>query len=501
MRAAFKAVADSKQVAVLAPTTVLAFQHYETFRRRFAAFPVRIEMLSRFRSEKEQKKTLEELEAGKVDIVIGTHRLLSKDVKFHDLGLLVVDEEQRFGVAHKERLKEMRKNVDVLTMSATPIPRTLHMSLVGLRDMSVIETPPKDRLAIQTIVAPFSETLVQRVDRRRDGARRPGVFRAQPRRVDRFARDADQETGAESARRGGPRADERERARKSDAEIRARRSGRSGLHHDRRKRPRYSARQHDPHQSRRPLRPFRAVPASRPRGPLEPARLRLSARSARRPRSRRIARQRLAALKEFSDLGAGFRIAALDLELRGAGNLLGREQHGHIDAVGFDMYCQMMERAVAERKGEALPPERRATLNLGQEIRIPPEYIESENLRLRIYKRIAGVTSEAERDEVRRELADRFGPPPPAVENLLDYAVLKALAEKMLVASIDRRGDQIAIKFYEDTPLGPGKAGETDPQAPRNAPGSQRACSGWNGKVMQGGPMAAARNVLLQLQS
>jgi transcription-repair coupling factor (superfamily II helicase) len=163
MRAAFKAMADGKQVAVLAPTTVLAFQHLETFKRRFAAFPMRIEMLSRFRTDKEQKKTLEELEAGKMDVVIGTHRLLSKDVKFHDLGLLVVDEEQRFGVAHKERLKEMRKNVDVLTMSATPIPRTLHMSLVGLRDMSVIETPPKDRLAIQTTVAPFSETLVQRV--------------------------------------------------------------------------------------------------------------------------------------------------------------------------------------------------------------------------------------------------------------------------------------------------------------------------------------------------
>src|ERR1700727_3081055 len=161
MRAAFKALSDSKQVAVLAPTTVLAFQHYETFRRRFAAFPVRIEMLSRFRSEKEQKKTLEELEAGKVDVVIGTHRILSKDVKFHELGLLVVDEEQRFGVAHKERIKEMRKNVDVLTMSATPIPRTLHMSLVGLRDMSVIETPPKDRMAIQTVVANWDEKLIQ----------------------------------------------------------------------------------------------------------------------------------------------------------------------------------------------------------------------------------------------------------------------------------------------------------------------------------------------------
>ena len=265
MRAAFKAVADSKQVAVLAPTTVLAFQHYETFRRRFAAFPVRIEMLSRFRTEKEQKKTLEEAEAGKVDIVIGTHRLLSKDVKFHDLGLLVVDEEQRFGVAHKERLKEMRKNVDVLTMSATPIPRTLHMSLVGLRDMSVIETPPKDRLAIQTTVAPFSETLVQRVIEEEMARGRPGVFRAQPRRVDRLARGHDQAPGAEGARRGGARPDARGGTRKGDAEIHSRRSGRAGLDHDHRKRPRYSARQHDHHQSRRPHGPFGALPASRTR--------------------------------------------------------------------------------------------------------------------------------------------------------------------------------------------------------------------------------------------
>jgi transcription-repair coupling factor (superfamily II helicase) len=213
-----------------------------------------------------------------------------------------------------------------------------------------------------------------------------------------------------------------------------------------------------------------------------------------------IARQRLAALKEFSDLGAGFRIAALDLELRGAGNLLGREQHGHIEAVGFDMYCQMMERAVAERKGEALAVERRATLNLGQEIRIPPEYIESENLRLRIYKRIASVTSDVEREEVRRELDDRFGPPPASVENLLDYAVLKALAEKLLVASVDHRGDQVAIKFYEDTPLGPEKLVKLI----RKRKGMRLDPSGvlwfeWKGE--KGGPTGATRNVLLQLQA
>jgi transcription-repair coupling factor (superfamily II helicase) len=499
MRAAFKAIADSKQAAILAPTTVLAFQHYETFRRRFAAFPVRVEMLSRFRSEKEQKKILDEVEEGKVDIVIGTHRLLSKDVKFQDLGILVVDEEQRFGVAHKERLKEMRKNVDVLTMSATPIPRTLHMSLVGLRDMSVIETPPKDRLAIQTTVAPFSETLVQRVIQ--EELARDGQVFVVHNRVESIESLASMITRLVPKARvvighGQMRENELEKVMlrfvRGEADVllsttiiengldiprantiiinRADRFGLSELYQLRGRVGRSNQRAYA----------YLLIPTE--------------------TALTSIARQRLAALKEFSDLGAGFRIAALDLELRGAGNLLGREQHGHIEAVGFDMYCQMMERAVAERKGEASPPERRATLNLGQEIRIPPEYIESENLRLRIYKRIAGVTSEAERVEVRRELADRFGPPPPAVENLLEYAVLKAMAEKMLVATIDRRQDQIAIKFYDDTPLGPDRL----VKLVRKRRGMRLDPTGvlwfdWKGDA--GGPMAAARNVLQQLQS
>jgi transcription-repair coupling factor (superfamily II helicase) len=499
MRAAFKAIADSKQVAVLAPTTVLAFQHYQTFKRRFSAFPVRVEMLSRFRTEREQKKVLEEMEAGKVDILIGTHRLLSKDVKFQNLGLLVVDEEQRFGVAHKERLKEMRKNVDVLTMSATPIPRTLHMSLVGLRDMSVIETPPKDRLAIQTTVAPFSETLIQHVveeELARDGQvffvhnrvesiatlaalvqrlvpkARIVVGHGQMRETElekvmlKFVRDEADVLVSTTIIENGldiPRAN-------TIVIDRADCFGLSELYQLRGRVGRSNQRAYA----------YLLVPPD------------TSLTS--------IARQRLAALKEFSDLGAGFRIAALDLELRGAGNLLGREQHGHIEAVGFDMYCQMMERAVAERKGELVAVERRATLNLGQEIRIPPEYIESENLRLRIYKRIASVTSDAEREEVRRELDDRFGPPPVSVENLLDYAVLKALAEKLLVASIDHRGDQVAIKFYEDTPLGPEKL----VRLIRKRKGMRLDPSGvlwfdWNGE--KGGPTGAARNVLLQLQA
>ena len=499
MRAAFKALGDSKQAAILAPTTVLAFQHYETFRRRFAAFPVRIEMLSRFRSEKEQKKTLEELEAGKVDIIIGTHRLLSRDVKFQDLGLLVVDEEQRFGVAHKERLKEMRKDVDVLTLSATPIPRTLYMSLAGLRDMSVIETPPKDRLAIQTTVAPFSEGLVQRVieeELERDGQ----VFFVHN-RVDSIASMASLVKRMVPKARvvvghGQMRETELEKVMlkfiRGEADVlvstaiiengldiprantilinRADRMGLSELYQLRGRVGRSNQRAYA----------SLLVPAD---GALTSE-----------------ARQRLAALKEFSDLGAGFRIAALDLELRGAGNLLGGEQHGHIEAVGFDMYCQMMERAVAERKGEAVAPERRATLNLGLEIRIPPEYIESENLRLRIYKRIAGITTEAERVEVRRELDDRFGPPPPAVTNLLDYALLKALAEKLLVASVERRGNQVGIKFYDDTPLGPERLVGLirKRRGMRLDPGGV-LWTDWKGD--QGGIMSAVRNVLLQLQS
>jgi len=502
MRAAFKAVADGKQVAVLAPTTVLAFQHLETFRRRFAAFPMRMEMLSRFRTDKEQEKTLEELEAGKLDIVIGTHRLLSKDVKFSDLGLLIVDEEQRFGVAHKERLKEMRKNVDVLTMSATPIPRTLHMSLVGLRDMSVIETPPRDRLAIQTTVAPFQEKLIQRAIE--EELLRHGQVFFVHNRVESIA------SLATLVKRLAPRArvvvghgqmreSELEKVMlkfvRNEADIlvsttiiengldiprantilinRADRMGLSELYQLRGRVGRSNQRAYA----------YLLVPAE---GALTP-----------------LARQRLAALKEFSELGAGFRIAALDLELRGAGNLLGREQHGHIEAVGFDMYCQMMERAVRERKGEAVASERRATLNLGQDLRIPPEYIENENLRLRIYKRIASVTSESQAEEVRRELEDRFGPLPPAVVRLLDYAVLKAEAERLAVATADRRGDQIAIKFYEDTTLGPerlvkliGKRRDL-----RLDPAGVLWLTWKIGKDGKGGPLEAVRNVLKQLQS
>jgi len=454
MRAAFKAVSDSKQVAVLAPTTVLAFQHFETFRRRFAAFPVKIELLSRFRTPREQKAVLAGVEIGQLDIIIGTHRLLSKDVKFHDLGLLIVDEEQRFGVAHKERLKELKLNVDVLTLSATPIPRTLNMSLVGLRDMSVIETPPKDRLAIQTVVAPFSESLIRRaIDE--EMSRHGQVFLVHN-RVESIYAIADMVQKLVPKARvvaGHGQMNEKElesvmfKFVRGEADVlvcttivengldiprantilinRADRFGLSELYQLRGRVGRSNQRAYA----------YLLVPEDVSLTPL--------------------ASRRLAALKEFSALGAGFRVAALDLELRGAGNLLGGQQHGHINAIGFDLYVQMLERAVSTLKGEEVKPEMRATINLGLDIRIPEEYIPNENLRLRTYKRIAGITGETERDEVNSELTDRFGAPPPAVGNLLDYALLKGLAERLLISSIERRANEVAIKFHPETPLSP----------------------------------------------
>jgi transcription-repair coupling factor (superfamily II helicase) len=454
MRAAFKAVTDSKQVAVLAPTTVLAFQHYDTFRRRFAAFPVKVDLLSRFRTAREQKNVLAQVETGEVDIIIGTHRVLSKDVKFHDLGLLIVDEEQRFGVAHKERLKELKLNVDVLTLSATPIPRTLNMSLVGLRDMSVIETPPKDRLAIQTVVSPFSESLIRRAIEE-ELSRQGQVFLVHN-RVESIYTIADLVNKLVPKARvvvGHGQMNEKElesvmfKFVRGEADVlvcttivengldiprantilinRADRFGLSELYQLRGRVGRSNQRAYA----------YLLVPVDVSLTPL--------------------ATRRLAALKEFSALGAGFRVAALDLELRGAGNLLGGQQHGHINAIGFDMYVQMLERAVSTLKGEEVKPEMRATINLGLDIRIPEEYIPNENLRLRTYKRIAGIGGEAERDEVTNELTDRFGTPPPAVRNLLDYALLKGLAEGLLISSIERRANEVAVKFHSETPLSP----------------------------------------------
>jgi transcription-repair coupling factor (superfamily II helicase) len=454
MRATFKSVSDSKQVAVLAPTTILAFQHFETFKQRFAAFPVRIEMLSRFRSAAEQKKILADLEAGRVDVVIGTHRLLSKDVKFQDLGLLVVDEEQRFGVAHKERLKEMRQNVDALALSATPIPRTLHMSLVGLRDMSVIETPPRDRLAIQTVVASFQEDLVRRAIEN-ELAREGQVYFIHNRVESIYSLATLVQKLVPKARVvvGHGQMGEKElesvmlKFIREEADVmvattivengldipgantilinRADRLGLAELYQLRGRVGRSHQRAYA----------YLLVP---PDTALSD-----------------IARKRLSAMKEFSELGAGFRIAALDLELRGAGNMLGRQQHGHIEAIGFDMYCQMLERAVSKLKGEESAPELRTTLSLGLDVRIPENYIPSENLRLRTYKRISSIASQEEKQDVHRELTDRFGAPPATVENLLEYAVLKSMCERLRISAVERQGNRVAIRFHAETTLDP----------------------------------------------
>ncbi len=438
MRAAFKAVQDSKQVAVLTPTTVLCFQHFESFKRRFAKFPVTVEMISRFRTAKEKKDVLERTEQGRVDILIGTHALLSQGLKFQDLGLLVVDEEQRFGVRHKERLKQMRAAIDVLSMSATPIPRTLHMSLVGLRDMSVIETPPKDRMAIQTIVAKFDEKLIRtavEVELERGGQtyfvhnRVETIYElaAKIREMVPHARvivghgqmpEAELERVmlafmngeydvlcATSIIENGldiPRANT----------IIINRADRHGLSELYQLRGRVG-------RSNRRAYAYLLIPPEQ--------------------QLTEIARRRLAALKEFSDLGAGFKIAALDLELRGAGNMLGGEQSGHIEAIGFEMYTTMLEEAVSRLKGEGRQERPQVTVNLGISLRIDEGYIPEENQRLRMYKRIAGAESDAVLTEVRAELEDRYGKPPESVLHLLAAGEIRLACEHLGIAQIERK--------------------------------------------------------------
>jgi transcription-repair coupling factor (superfamily II helicase) len=454
MRAAFKAVSDNKQVAVLAPTTVLAFQHYETFKRRFAAFPLTIEMISRFRSPKQQKEIVEKVEQGKVDILIGTHRLLSKDISFPDLGLVVVDEEQRFGVRHKERLKQLKKQVDVLTMSATPIPRTLHMSLVGLRDMSVIETPPKDRMAIQTVVAPWDNDLIKAaIEHELERGGQAYFVHNRVESIYEIAAKIQEMVPHARILVGHGQMSENELEKvmlafiRHEADVlvattiiengldiplcntmlinRADRHGLSEL---------YQLRGRVGRSNRRAY-AYLLIP---PDTELTP-----------------IARRRLAALKEFSDLGAGFKIAALDLELRGAGNLLGGEQSGHIDAVGFELYTSMLERTIKEIRGEVREEEVEVQLNLGINIRIPADYIKEENQRLRMYKRVAGVSNEKQLEDVKAEIADRYGPPPQAVLNLEEYAALRLLCRRVGVHAIDRKRDQVIIKFAPDAQADP----------------------------------------------
>jgi transcription-repair coupling factor (superfamily II helicase) len=446
MRAAFKAVMDGKQAAFLAPTTVLAFQHLKTLRDRFAGFPVNIDMVSRFRTKQEIHDILAGVTSGKVDIIIGTHRLLSKDVVFKDLGLLIVDEEQRFGVAHKERIKQLRKKVDVLTMTATPIPRTLNMSLVGIRDMSIIETPPKDRLSIQTNVVTFDAPVIERAVRN-EIARGGQIYFVHNRVESIFSIGSLLQRLVPEARvaigHGQMGEEELERAMLGFVEHRfdvllattivengldipnantiiINRADRYGLSQLYQLRGRVG-------RSDRPAYAYLLIP---PQEALSP-----------------VARKRLAAIKEFSDLGSGFRVAALDLEIRGAGNLLGGEQSGHIDTVGFEMYMKLLEEAVRELKGEDIEDDLRATVNLRVDLKIEDAYIPDMNQRLTVYRRIAAARSEKELEAVLEDMRDRYGPTPDSVLNLAEYGRIRVLADRLGVESIEREGRLVVIKF------------------------------------------------------
>lgn len=454
LRAAFKAVQESRQVVYLVPTTILAQQHYNTFVQRMKEFPVRVDLLCRFRTPAQQKKTIEDLKKGQVDVVIGTHRVLSKDVKFKNLGLLIIDEEQRFGVAHKEKIKQLKKDVDVLTLTATPIPRTLHMSLIGIRDMSVLEEPPMDRVPIQTYVMEYDEETVREAIHRE--LRRGGqVYYVYNRvndiaevalRISRLVPDArvDFAHGQMSER-------ELERVMFSfiNGEIDVLVSTtiiETGLDIS-------NVNTMIIHDSDR----YGLSQLYQLRG-----RIGRSNRTAyaflmyrRNMMLRETAEKRLAAIREYTDLGSGFKIAMRDLELRGAGNLLGAQQHGHMNAVGYDLYCKMLSEAVKEAKGIHTMEDFETTIDLYMDAFIPDSYISNEFQKLDIYKRIAGIENQQEYDDMLEELLDRFGEPPKAVLNLLAIAKLKALAHQAYITEIKQMGKEIRITLYEKAKINP----------------------------------------------
>ncbi len=455
MRAAFKAITDGKQVAVLVPTTVLAFQHQTTFRERFAPFPVRVEMLSRFRTRREQKQVVEDLAAGKVDIVIGTHRLFSKDVQFRDLGLLVVDEEQRFGVSHKEKLKTMRHGVDSLTLTATPIPRTLHMSLSGIRDLSVIETPPKDRMAIQTHISRLDAKVLAealRYELGRGGQvyyvhNRVSSIYSMANYLNRLVPEARivvghgqmKESVLESVMLRFIRHEFDVLVSTTIIEngldislvntLMVNRADRFGLSQLYQLRGRVG-------RSNRRAYAYLLVPEDTHLTP--------------------PARRRLAAIREFSELGAGFRIAALDLELRGAGNILSGQQHGHIDAVGFDLYCRLLDEAVRELSGEDVRTgPGRTSLNLRIELRLPEDFIPDTNQRMSIYKRASSASEREDIEKLQEETRDRFGPLPEKVLQFFEYSRLQVLAFELGLAGIDRERGGLVFRLGDKASIEP----------------------------------------------
>ncbi len=447
MRAAFKVVDAGYQVTVLAPTTILADQHSETFQKRFAGFPINIEMISRFRAPQEVKELRKRLAEGKVDILIGTHRVLSKDIHLAKLGLVIVDEEQRFGVAQKERLKQIKKDVHVLAMSATPVPRTLQLSLAGVRDLSVIETPPKDRMAVETAIVPFDPRLIREaieLEIERGGQVHYVYNRVESiEKVLTFLRDL---IPGLRVTVGHGQLDESELSRRMHAFTRGdfdvllattiiengidipnvntmlvHRADRFGLAQLYQLRGRVG-------RSNQLAYCYLLVPGDRILS--EPA------------------RKRLAAIREFTDLGAGFRIAARDLEIRGAGNLLGGEQSGHINAVGIETYLKLLEETVRELRGETVEEAPAVNIDLPVMMSIPQEYVEDANLRMEIYRKIA--SADLSESEILAELTDRFGPPPPAVETLIEVAALKRIAESLRVQSVSAKGKELTLRLRRD---------------------------------------------------
>ena len=452
VRAAFKAVMDNKQVAVLVPTTILAQQHYNTFTERFSGYPIQVEMLSRFKSAKEQKEILGKVKKGAVDVIIGTHRLLQSDIGFKELGLVIIDEEQRFGVIHKERLKQLRQTVDVLTLTATPIPRTLHMAMIGVRDMSILESPPEDRFPVQTYVLEFNlEIIADAIRREIDRGGQVYFVHNRVMDIDKTAhllQDVVPEARIVVAH-GQMREDQLERrmldfiAAKYDILVcttiietgldipnvntlivdEGEKMGLSQLHQLRGR----VGRSH---------------------------RLAYAYFTYKKDKSlTEVAEKRLQAIREFTEFGAGFKIAMRDLEIRGAGNILGPEQHGHMMAVGFDMYCRLLDEAVHELKGSPADQLPEPTLDINLNAFISDRYISDPGTKIEVYKKIMRIENREDSGDLEEELVDRFGDIPEPVTNLICVARIKSLAVKVGVQNITHNKDSINIKFFEESDI------------------------------------------------
>ena len=454
IRAAFKAVQEGKQVVFLVPTTILAQQHYDTFKERMKDFPIKVDLLSRFRTASEIRNTLNDLKKGFVDIVIGTHRVLSKDVEFKDLGLLIIDEEQRFGVAHKEKIKKIKDTVDVLTLTATPIPRTLHMSLIGIRDMSVLEEAPNDRQPIQTYVMEYNEEMVREAIVR-ELARKGQVYYVYNRvsNIDKIADDIKELVPEARVAYAHGQMEEKELEyvmyqfinREIDVLVSTTiietgmdiSNVNTMIVHDSDKLGLSQLYQLRGRVGRSNKTAYAFLMYRKDRYLKEEA------------------QKRLSAIKEFTDLGSGYKIAMKDLEIRGAGNLLGKSQHGHMQAVGYDLYCKMLNEAVKDIKGLETAEDFDTVVDINVDAFIPPEYIVNEVQKLDIYKRIAGLETSDECRDMENELLDRFGSIPLSAKNLIRISMIRVMAHSLYITEIKDDAGSITLDIKKDAPLNP----------------------------------------------